>query len=34
MHWSYEELMALPPEIYEELVQWVIEAQDAGARED
>jgi hypothetical protein len=29
MHWTYDELLALPHEIYEELVIWVTEARDA-----
>jgi hypothetical protein len=27
MHWSYDELLALPQDLYEELVTWVAEAQ-------
>jgi hypothetical protein len=26
MHWTYDELLALPYEIYEELVLWATEA--------
>jgi hypothetical protein len=26
MHWTYDELLAVPQEIYEELVLWVTEA--------
>lgn len=34
MHWTYDDLMALPSHIYEELVAWVVEsaeARDAGS---
>lgn len=27
MHWTYDELLALPIGIYEELVAWVLESQ-------
>lgn len=29
MHWSYEDLMDLPVDVYDELVAWVLEAQAA-----
>lgn len=31
MHWSYEELMQLPTDIYDELVLWVRDGQAADA---
>jgi hypothetical protein len=29
MHWSYDDLLALPQDIHEELVAWVREAREA-----
>jgi hypothetical protein len=31
MHWTYDELLALPIDVYEELVAWVLETRE---RED
>lgn len=31
MHWTYADLLALPVDIYDELVAWVVEAQEARA---
>jgi hypothetical protein len=28
MHWTYDELLALPSDVYEELVMWVRERRD------
>jgi hypothetical protein len=33
MHWTYDELLALPVEVYEELVEWVIEARATRSAE-
>ena len=34
MHWSYEDLMALPASLYPELVAYLNDGADDAARED
>jgi hypothetical protein len=29
MHWTYDELRALPVDVYEELIAWTLERQEA-----
>jgi hypothetical protein len=33
MHWTYDDLLALPVDIYDELVAWVTEAREQRDRE-
>jgi hypothetical protein len=33
MHWTYDDLMALPVDVYDELVAWILEGQQARAAE-
>jgi len=28
MHWTYDELLALPVDVYDELVAWVLESRE------
>jgi hypothetical protein len=33
MHWTYDELLALPSPVYDVLIEWVIEQGQARERE-